>query len=262
MVEIKKINERTKPDAPRRVLKYVMLWCKSGEIEIYIDARTFTLTSDQVITITSGQYHQIMHIKGESVCLEFTLDFICKNDNDIELIFQNGLFCHFGMNEIITLKDRVLFNNLMDKIDNEISLKPYQYLVSVHAYIELVLIEINRSKIEQGDEVWKPDALFLKFLELVRNNFENNYPVSHFARVLNTTQAKLNELAKLHTSKTAQNVMYSLVISEARRLLFYTNFSVKEIAYKLGFNDPFYFSNFFKKHTQKSPLDYRKEILS
>lgn len=261
MISIKRITIKTKLNEPRRVLKYVVLWCKSGEAQINIDAHTFSLASNQVITITSGQYHQIKHINGESVCLEFTLDFICKNDNDIELIFHNGLFCHFGMNEIITIKNHVLLNSLLDKIETELSQKPYQYLVSLHSYIELVLIEINRSKIEHGDEIWKPDTLFLNFLEQVRNNFENNFPVSYFAKILNTTQAKLNELSKLHTNKTAQNVIYSLVISEAKRLLFYTSFSVKEIAYQLGFNDPFYFSNFFKKHTQKSPLDYRKEML-
>jgi AraC-like DNA-binding protein len=31
------------------------------------------------------------------------------------------------------------------------------------------------------------------------------------------------------------------------------------VAYKLGFNDPFYFSNFFKKHTQVSPKAYQSK---
>src|SRR4029079_5635072 len=96
-----------------------------------------------------------------------------------------------------------------------------------------------------------------KFLESVRNNFEQNYTLSHFAGLLGTNVAKLNELAKLHTGKTAQNVIYGLVVSEAKRLLTYENLSVKEVAYQLGFNDPFYFSNFFKKHTNHSPKSYQ-----
>lgn len=261
MINIKKLISQTKLVGPQRVLKYILLWCKNGVATVHIDEHSFYLTASQTLTITSGQYHQIKQINGELTALEFTLDFFCKNDNDIELIFHNGLFCHFGMNEIITLKNSETVNDLLDKIETELSEKPYQYLVSVHSYIELILIQINRAKIEDGNEIWKPDALFLSFLEQVRNNFENNYPIAHFADTLNTTQAKLNQLSKLHTNKTAQNVVYSLVISEAKRLLFYTDLSVKEIAYALGFNDPFYFSNFFKKHTRKSPLDYKKEVL-
>ena len=98
---------------------------------------------------------------------------------------------------------------------------------------------------------------FLKFLEAVRNNFEFNFSISQFSELLGTTELKLNELAKLHAGKTAQNVVYGLIISEAKRLLRYENLSVKETAYKLGYKDPFYFSNFFKKHAEISPKAYQ-----
>ena len=73
-----------------------------------------------------------------------------------------------------------------------------------------------------------PDALFLKFLELVRASYAHNYPLSQFALLLGTTEAKLNEQAKLHAGKTAQNVIYGLIVSEAKRLLTYENLTVKE----------------------------------
>ncbi len=144
-------------------------------------------------------------------------------------------------------------------INEELLTQPYQYLTSIHSRIELILVEINRTKVNRGDEIYKPDALFLKFLELVRANFKNNFPLSHFAKLLRTTEAKLNEQSKLHTGRTAQSVIYGLIISEAKRLLTYQNISVKEVAAKLGFNDPFYFSNFFKKHTKESPKLYKSK---
>ena len=119
---------------------------------------------------------------------------------------------------------------------------------------------INRAKVKRGDEIWKPDAPFLKFIEAVRNNFTHNYPLAQFAKMLGTTEIKLNELAKLHAGKTAQHVIYGLVTSEAKRLLTYEDLSVKEVAYHLGFNDPFYFSNFFKKQTKLSPKQYKEKF--
>ena len=260
MIKIVNYQENIVDPEPKRLIKFLLFWCKNGQSQIKIDDHTFILDTHQLITITSGQYHQVTQVSGELICLEFTLDFFSKNDNDIELVFHNGLFCHFGMNEVIRIQNYALIDDLLQKIEKELDQKPYQYLISVHSYIELLLVEVNRSKIKNGDEIWKPDALFLKFLEQIRENFGQNYPVAHFAKTLHTTQAKLNELSKLHTNKTAQNVMYSLVITEAKRLLLYTTLSIKEIAYQLGFNDPFYFSNFFKKHTKISPIDYRKEV--
>lgn len=247
MLEIKTLENFTNLNKPRRIMKYVLIYCASGDLSMTIDEKEFKLSATQVITITSGQIHCInKYLKATGFILEFTLDFFCKNDNDIELIFHNGLFCHFAMNEVIAVNKNIIENQL-NSISEELAKQPYQYLISVHSRIELILVEINRAKVMRGDEIWKPDALFLKFLEAVRSSFAHNYPLSQFAKMLSTTEIKLNELAKLHAGKTAQNVIYGLVATEAKRLLTYDDLSVKEVAYKLGFNDPFYFSNFFKK---------------
>jgi AraC family transcriptional regulator, transcriptional activator of pobA len=259
MIEVKTIEDPDSLDKPRRVMKYVLLYCSAGKLTMIVDEKEFTLSAGEVITITSGQVHSISkRTKAKGYILEFTLDFFCKDDKDIELIFHNGLFCHFAMNEVITT-DKNLLETQLQLIQKELETKPYQYLISIHSRIELILVSLNRSKVERGDEIWKPDALFLKFLEAVRNNFSQNYSVAQLAKKLGATEIKLNELAKLHAGKTAQNVIYGLVTSEAKRLLTYENFSIKEVAYQLGFNDPFYFSNFFKKQTKLSPRQYKEK---
>jgi AraC-like DNA-binding protein len=162
------------------------------------------------------------------------------------------------MNEVIALGKSQLVETELKQIEKELVQKPYQYFITVHSRIKLILVEINRSKINQGGEIYKPDALFLKFLEAVRANFKKNLTARQIARYLGTTESKLNELSKLHTGRTAQNVVHGLVASEAKRLFMYEKLSVKEVAYELGFNDPFYFSNFFKKQTKQSPKTYRE----
>ncbi len=251
MIEIKTFAEHTGIFQPRRIRKYVLIWCSKGTASVVVDEKELSVQQHSVLTITSGQIHYLKNCnRAEGFILEFPLDFFCKNDNDIELIFQNGLFCHFDMNEIIAVPGHRMIQSQLELIMQELQSQPYQYLITIHSRIELILVEINRAKIDCSDEIWKPDALFLKFLELVRNNFKNNYSLSQLAQMLGTTEAKLNEQAKLHTGRTAQNVIYGLVASEAKRLLTYQNLSVKEVAYELGFNDPFYFSNFLRStHT-------------
>ena len=260
MIEITTLENVNELNKARRIMKYVLVYCSSGKLSITVDENDFTLSAGEVITITSGQIHHINKIaKAKGFVIEFTLDFFCKDDKDIELIFHNGLFCHFAMNEVIAV-DKPIIEEQLNLIEKELKQQPYQYLISIHSRIELILVTINRAKVNRGDEIWKPDALFLKFLELVRSNFEHNYSLSQFANLLGTTEIKLNELAKLHAGKTAQNVISGLITSEAKRLLTYGDLSVKEVAYQLGFNDPFYFSNFFKKQTKFSPKLYKEKF--
>ena len=258
-VDIKDFDRIAELQEPRRVMKYVLVYCASGKLTMGVDEKELTLVAGEIVTITSGQFHYIKQVaRATGYILEFSLDFFCKDDKDIELIFHNGLFCHFEENEVIPV-DKNTVETHLTLIQKELDEQPYQYITSIHSRIELILVAINRAKVDRGDDIWKPDALFLKFLESVRNNFQSNYPLSEFAKMLGTSEIKLNELAKLHTGKTAQNVIYGLIASEAKRLFTYENLSVKEVAYRLGFNDPFYFSNFFKKQTKSSPRQYKEE---
>lgn len=262
MVQVQDITSAAELLEPRRIMRYVLVYCSSGSLIMAVDEKEYLLTTNSVITITSGQIHQLKkNHNARGWVLEFSFDFFVKNDNDLELIFHNSMFCHFAMNEVIHLGNTQLVNDELKEIGKEMDAQPYKYLVSVHSRIELVLVGITRAKISEGGEVYKPDALFLKFLEVVRANFKKNLTVKQLALLIRTTESKLNELSKLHTGKTAQNVVYGLIASEAKRLFQYEKLSVKETAYELGFSDPFYFSNFFKKQTKLSPKAFREKII-
>ena len=253
----------TMPNAciPKRYMRYTLVFCQQGKLVIHVDDQAFTLRANDVITITSGQVHCFSEIGDASArILEFTVDFMCKTDNDIELIFENGLFCHFDKNEVISLGEQTPVAGWLRSIGKELYTQPYQHATSIHSYMELILVEINRTRVASGYEIWKPEALFLRFIEQVRAHFSEGLPLSKHADLLGTTELKLNELAKKYTGKTAQMVIYGLTTSEARRMLRYGNHSIKEVAFLLGFNDPFYFSNFFKKHTGVSPKVYKQQL--
>lgn len=262
MVSIKQIEKAPELESPRRIRKYVLICCSSGSITLVVDEQVFELKANTVITITSGQVHYFKKRSrgARGFLLEFTYDFFCKDDKDIELIFHNSLFCHFAMNELISLGKTDAVSLQLVQIEKELIEKPYQYLISIHSRIELILVDINRAKIRLGGQIWKPEAPFLKFLETIMGNFRNNLSLQEMAESLGTTPSKLNALSKRFTGRTAQNVIHGLTASEAKRLFMYEKLSVKEVAYELGFNDPFYFSNFFKKQTKQSPKTYKEKI--
>ncbi len=60
------------------------------------------------------------------------------------------------------------------------------------------------------------------------------------------------------TAMTAHGLIQRKLLAEAEALLLGSSMSVKQIAYRLGYNDATNFSKFFKKHRSLSPALYRK----
>jgi YesN/AraC family two-component response regulator len=65
---------------------------------------------------------------------------------------------------------------------------------------------------------------------------------------------------KASFSRTLTELIAERIIIEAKRELYLTNKSVKEIAYTLGYDDEYYFSRFFKKQADVSPQVYRQTV--
>lgn len=96
-----------------------------------------------------------------------------------------------------------------------------------------------------------------KFNLLVEANYRTAHSVSFYAQQLCKSPKTLSNLFAIYNHKSPSQVIQERIQIEAKRLLSYTDKSVKEIAYDLGFEDISYFSNFFKKHTGLSPVDFR-----
>jgi len=67
----------------------------------------------------------------------------------------------------------------------------------------------------------------------------------------------LNTVIRTKTGKSVNTWITEKNITEAKALLQHTALTAKEIAYRLGFNEPAHFSNYFKKHTHSTPTAYR-----
>ena len=82
--------------------------------------------------------------------------------------------------------------------------------------------------------------------------------VNYLASELNLSSRYLSDLLKQETGKTAIELIHLFLIAEAKNLLTGTDYSVSEIAYKLGFENPPYFFRLFKKETGMSPTQFKK----
>ena len=163
-------------------------------------------------------------------------------------------------------KDAALFTNLLDKFRQEMNnaeIAQYELLIS---YLKIFLIGASRIKINQtpaalaqntaGDEPF----VLQKLKDLIEKNFRQKHTPADFAELLFITPKALGKLTKTHFNKTPSELIHERIIIEAKRELYLTDKSVKEIAWELGFNDEFYFSRFFKNQAGKSPSEFKKSV--
>lgn len=101
-------------------------------------------------------------------------------------------------------------------------------------------------------------ALFARFLALVEAHHLEHWPVSRYASQLGLSPARLNRLARAETGLSAQAVVHDRLLREACRRLVYVAAPVSRLAFELGFDDPAYFSRFFKRGTGLAPSAYRE----
>ncbi|CAC9974090.1 AraC family transcriptional regulator [Flavobacterium sp. WLB] len=106
------------------------------------------------------------------------------------------------------------------------------------------------------------------FFGLLRKQFPVDLPLqtiklktaSDFASCLSVHVNHLNTAVRKATGKSTTAHINELLFAEAKSLLSYTNYSVAEITFGLGFEYQSYFTRFFKKYAGTTPSDFRKKI--
>lgn len=95
------------------------------------------------------------------------------------------------------------------------------------------------------------------FLGLLNRHYTRYHDVAFYAAKLNITPNYLNIIVKRYLGNTAKEQINLLIGLVAKTLLDTTDLSVKEIAVRLGYDDPSYLCRIFRKLTGQSPIGYR-----
>ncbi len=99
--------------------------------------------------------------------------------------------------------------------------------------------------------------LVARLRERIEQRFRHREPVAAQARALGVSETALRHACATAAGLSPAAMLDERALLEARRLLLYSNLSVAEVGYAVGFEDPAYFSRFFARHTGRSPRDWR-----
>lgn len=183
-------------------------------------------------------------------------------------IKQYGFFS-YSANEALHLSDNEretimsVFNNMHDELKSRIDDFSQDVIIS---QVELLLNYSNRFYKRQFLTRKAVNNGLLQKLENVLEVYFNNNTsteqglpsVQYLAEHLNLSPSYLSDMLRSLTGQNAQQHIHHKLIEKAKEKLSTTENTVSEIAFALGFEHPQSFSNFFKRKTHLSPIEFRQ----
>ena len=252
-------------DDPHRHNYYSVIWPFSGSGRHIIDFREYPILPHHLFFISPRQVHQIISGPGTTgLVILFTPEFLMKNSIREDFITNLKLFRDSSETPALPLSGPMLQNiltlaaRMKEAYESEKELK-YE---TIGAYLKLILIECNGhcsltpDVNTQSLEVGK--TMVQRFKNLVETRYQQWHQVRDYAGALNVSPNYLNEVIKSNIGVSAKDFIQNRLLLEAKRMAVFTGKSIKETAYDLGFEDPSYFSKFFRSGTGQSMIEFKR----
>ncbi len=256
-----------KKDVPHRHNYYTILLVSKGKGKHLVDYNEFNIEDKALFFVSPGQVHQVVAEPGiGGYVLLFTRDFLFKHQISESLITDIGLFSDiYNVPPILLCSESFKeMEELVCKIVESYNNKDVYFLDAISAWLKLFFIECNRysSHLSESSKLTLSSGVKLvkEFKALLESNYMKWHKVNDYASHLNVSPDYLNTLIKTSVGKSAKEFIQNRVLLEAKRLGVHTNLSSKEIAFKIGFDDPAHFSKFFKSVANQSFSDFRIKI--
>lgn len=153
------------------------------------------------------------------------------------------------------------YKNLFLSMIKELNLTKPDYEQMLVNYFTILLVDLHRlilqkpqkRKLQNMDEMEKATRFF-------QLNYNKPISIESYAASHDMSVGWFIKNFRQYTGTTPSQYILTLRISNARMLLEKTEYNISEISGMCGFEDPLYFSRFFRKQCSMSPSQYRKQI--
>jgi len=221
-----------------------------------IEGRRMPLSPAVVINVPTGCVHAFTFYPGtEGWVITLGVELLDQTLNDIEGVRQ--AFESAGL-----LESTDELTRIVQDISREHANSDFARAHVLRALSGQLIGRVARllSASSKSPQVTHQTPIGRKFNTLIETQFANGWSVRDYADALAVTPGHLSRVVRAETGLAASKVIEERIIREARRNLSYTNMSISEIAYDLGFIDPAYFSRFFSKSVGISPRKFRANL--
>lgn len=244
-------------------IKVVFVKAGSG---VVIDFESYQLKQDACFFINTGQYYSFSE-NCRGTMLYYNRDFYCVEIHDKEVACDGILFNNVYEMPVVFMNAETAqsIEYIAEEIKSEIELNDLVTEEMLRTFLKQIIIKCTRlwkQAHQKSSEEAKPEVEFSRtFSQMVELNYIRHHTVAEYATLLHITPKALNKRITRYSDISPNDIIKNRIILEAKRLLVHTQLSVKEITYKLGYEDPSYFIRFFTKQTNMPPQSFRTQYL-
>ncbi len=256
------IVKRNNNNRKFHTMEYYCIYIFMEDVNVEVENMPYDIKAGNIAFLGPEKHIVFGEADGHHILIiAFSSSFYERSSKD-SLFLNSQLFFNYYTDLFIapflnTEQMKVVFMERMEAFQQK---DENLYVSAAHNAIERLILD---AFLYIPNEEIKKDIKFdylhyvNRFKILLQRDYKTAKKVSHYASELNITSRRLTEMTEYVLGKTAKGIIIEKIITEFKRALNFTNFTISEISYDLGFNDEGNFSNFVKKHTGKNPSEMK-----
>jgi AraC family transcriptional activator of pobA len=210
--------------------------------------------------VSLGRANPVPLYGQQGEVIRFTRDFLEDDDKEYSVaVFK--LFNQSGEAPVIALSAG---QHADLRAVYEVLAREHQATVPCFIILKALLKAFVMNLIRLQEQPFTPQDLqgkrVYQFLLLVEAHYASQTQVGFYAAQMGISPKWLNKILQLNLQKTATQLVHERLLLEAKRELTIQERTIKEIAFRLGFEEPSYFARFFRKHTGNSPTEFQEQM--
>lgn len=250
---------------PHRHDFFHIVWIERGSGHHIIDSVKYEVRPGAIYFMAPGQVHDFdLSPDTEGYTINFSSEFFALQLQNKNLLSQIPVYDHDKRIQALYTEgqDAEDIRTTVEAIRAEYENEQFRAQDMIRSYLFILLVKASRLGVPAAslDASNRSLLLFRRFQALLEEHFATVQDPAEYARMLRTTERALNDAARRGGGATTAQMIRERVILEAKRLLAHSGAQVAQVGAQLGFEDPAYFSRCFKKHTGRTPVEFRHSI--
>lgn len=263
-VHLEDLDDRSRPAAWQihphaHADLHQVFWIRDGRGTVTAEGDAIAFTAPCAIIVPAGVVHGFVYEASSTghvlTISDRVLRLLTRDERTFLALFE-GVAC-------LVLPEAARFDAALDGIQQEQASAAPGQRVALAAHLSLALVGLarlaSRHAVGEPKQLAAHARIVARFRSAIEEHYAENLSLPQYCAAIGVTMGRLRSACRTIAYATPGQMIADRLSLEAKRLLRYSDLPVSEIAYRLGFEDPAYFSRFFTRTVGSTPSAFRRE---